>query len=79
MLKCPNCDRQHRLGHPTNGCVLAALVQVVRERGDLTERRLKKLHENCDVDALWTRLGEVIDDLEDGVFLNPQPEENPRA
>lgn len=66
-LRCPNCDR-HVANHPEDGCVLAALIQVIRDRGEMSERRLRTLHASTDADALWNRLGRVVDDLEEGVF-----------
>ena len=66
-LKCPNCGG-NVANHAENGCVLAALVQLVREREAMSERRLRKLHAGTDVDALWQELGPVIDGLEDGAY-----------
>lgn len=65
---CPNCCTSPVADHPDNGCALAVLIQVIRERGDLTERKLRDLHYNCNVDHLWDRLGPVIDDLQAGEF-----------
>lgn len=66
-LRCPNC-----MGplpdHPDNACVLNAFIALLRDRGNKTEEELLDLHANCDVDAMWERLGPVIDDLEDGHF-----------
>jgi hypothetical protein len=54
--------------HPENGCVLAALIGVIRDRGDLSERRIRYLHANCDADLFWDAVGSVIDRLESGDF-----------
>jgi len=64
---CPNCANPVA-NHPHNGCVLNALVHVVRDRGHHSEERLRQLHATCDVDALWERIGPIIDNLEDGEF-----------
>lgn len=64
---CPNCD-QRVANHPENGCVLAALIQVARDRGGVPERKLRKLHAECNVDALWDDVGRIVDDLEDGHY-----------
>lgn len=64
---CPNCT-QPVVDHPENGCVLAALIGVVRERGNKNEAELIELHADANVDALWDVLGPVIDGLEEGEF-----------
>lgn len=66
-LECPNCSRPVK-DHPENGCVLAALVQVVRERGNLDAAQLDSLHANIDTNALWEALGAIVDLLEEGAF-----------
>lgn len=66
---CPNCGNGMPVSnHPENGCVLAALIQVIRDRGDLSERRILDLHANCDADWFWDAVGRVIDRLEAGEF-----------
>ena len=49
-------------------CLLGAMIQVIRQRELIPEARLRKLHANCNVDKLWSSLGAVIDDLEEGLF-----------
>ena len=71
-LSCPNCLLPVD-GHPENGCVLAAFIQAIRERGNLSEEQLRELHHNTSVDALWSRLGPILDDLEEGVFEIAEP------
>lgn len=66
-MKCPNCSEQVE-NHPQNGCVLAALVEILRDRGRYTDQTLQTIHANCDVDALWEDLGPVIDRLGDGDY-----------
>ena len=66
-LKCPNCGG-NVANHPEDGCVLAALIQVIRERQSMSEKELRKLHANADVDALWDDLGRIIDKLEEGNY-----------
>jgi hypothetical protein len=70
--KCPNCgadigaDKTHG-----DGCVLGALLEVVRDRGNLRERTVATRGRRCDVDALWDDLGTVVDKLEDGGYSLP--------
>lgn len=71
LRRCPNCVAPV-VQHPENGCVLAAFVQVIRERGTMTERALRKLHADTDADALWSVVGRTIDDLEDGNFTTKE-------
>jgi hypothetical protein len=56
------------VAEPSEGCVLHDLIQVARDRGETPEKKLRKLHANCDTDALWTHVGEIIDKLEDGYY-----------
>jgi hypothetical protein len=65
--KCPNCG-EPVAGHPDTGCVLNALVQIIRERGEIPEVKVRKIHREVDVDALWEELGPVVDRLQEGVF-----------
>jgi hypothetical protein len=65
--KCPNCG-EPVAGHPDTSCTLYGLMQIVRERGNLPEAKVQKIHREVDVDALWEELGPVIDRLEDGAF-----------
>lgn len=65
--RCPNCFDPIE-GHPDSACVLNALIQVVRERGDLTEEQLRALHRDANVDVLWEDLGPVIDRLQAGGY-----------
>jgi hypothetical protein len=73
-LICPNCMRP--VARSNDGCLLHDLIQVARERGNVTERKLRQLHAKADADALWERLGPIVDDLEDGNLSEddkPQP------
>jgi len=54
--------------HPENGCVLATLVQAIRERGNVDEEKLLQMHATTDVSALWEDLGPIIDKLEHGEY-----------
>ncbi len=67
ITPCPNCSEPIE-GHPDNGCVLRVLMQVLEDRQDLTPEQLFNLHAKCDTDALWTDLGAVIDNLEEGHY-----------
>lgn len=64
---CPNC-RQPVADHPENGCVLAALIQVIREREAMSEEKLRELHASTDTDQLWEDLGPLVDRLEEGEY-----------
>jgi hypothetical protein len=56
------------VGHPENGCVLAAFIDVIRSRGTFSERKLRNVHASIDADALWCDVGEIIDDIEKGRY-----------
>jgi len=62
--KCPNCFQP--VSKDNDGCLLHDLVQVARERGNVSERKLRAIHANADADALWNRLGPIVDDIEEG-------------
>lgn len=65
--KCPNCTRPiHE--HGNSECVLAALISVLRDRGEHTPEQLHKLTVDCDVDQLWSEIGPIIDRLGKGQF-----------
>lgn len=67
-LICPNCYVPIA-DHTEKGCVLAALIGVLRERGTYSEEELRYLHEKCNVDVLWDNLvGRIVDKLGDGDF-----------
>ncbi|MCB1944521.1 MAG: hypothetical protein KDF55_02185 [Thauera sp.] len=66
-LECPNCNGPVA-NHPENGCILAALIQVIRDRDVMSERSLRRLHADTDIEVLWCRLGAVVDDLEEGRY-----------
>ena len=66
-LNCPNCGG-YAANHPEDGCVLAALIQVIRERQSMSEAKLRKIHAGTVVDVLWDDLGRIIDKLEDGTY-----------
>lgn len=74
MSRCPNCYETVQ-DHPQNGCVLAALIQVVRERGSRTDAELLALHADANVDAMWDDIGPIIDRLEDGAYTITGDEE----
>lgn len=73
-MKCPNCLDPIE-GHPENSCILNTLIQVVRERGNTTEERLKEIHAKCIVDLLWIDIGPILDDLEDGRYSGAEEQE----
>lgn len=64
---CPNCS-EFVVGHKQNGCVLAALINVIRDREGSTEGEIHTLHADCDPDGLWTDLGPIIDRLGAGEY-----------
>ena len=63
-FKCPNCWQTHNT--EDNGyCLLAVLVSVVHDRGDVSMEALAKVAEEAD-DSLWDRFGgPAADWLED--------------
>jgi hypothetical protein len=67
---CPNCGQHPVANHPATGCVLAALIDLIRDRGTKSDMQIYKLHARCNADAMWGRIGPVIDDLEDGKFTS---------
>jgi hypothetical protein len=66
-LKCPLCGG-NVARHREDGCILAALIEVIRERDAISEQCLRRIHAHADVDALWVDLGQIIDKLEDGKY-----------
>jgi hypothetical protein len=68
-MNCPNCGTPVA-DHPENGCVLAALIQVIRDRGNMSEQILLALHAGTDVDLLWESVGAIVDNLEMGTYSN---------
>lgn len=66
VTNCPNCGRP--ITRLADGCVLGALIQVVRERGDASEAHVRKLHAGCDVDTFWNDVGAIVDRLEAGEY-----------
>lgn len=66
---CPNCTYPVE-NHPENGCVLKALIGVIRDRGQYEEAYLNEIHANTNVDNLWAKLGHIIDDLGEGLYGN---------
>lgn len=71
--KCPNCSQPVE-GHAENGCILAAMIQCLRDRGDRTPEELMMIHATCDIDALWDTLGTALNELEDGRYSPGVPE-----
>ena len=69
MAHCANCGDEIP-GHEENGCVLAALVQVIKDRGFTTSGSLLLMLRDTNVDALWDDLGPIIDQLEAGEYMN---------
>lgn len=71
-LICPNCGEP--VCRPSTGevheagCVLHALIGVVRDRETVPERKLRTIHANVDTDALWNDVGRIIDRLEEGRY-----------
>lgn len=63
---CPNCTAP--VSKPNAGCLLHDLIQVARDRATISEPKLRELHASVDTDALWNRLGNIVDDLEAGYY-----------
>ena len=68
MSLCPNCAEHPVDNHPQTGCMLAALIQIIEERGGHSATELQVLHANTNVDALWDDIGPIIDRLEHGEY-----------
>lgn len=66
-MKCPNCGSPVA-NHADDGCVLAAFITLLRERGVLPEERLQELHARCDISRFWDEVNEVVDRLGQGHF-----------
>lgn len=80
IFTCPNCnfkggpDEITSEAHVDSGCVLGALVGVVRDRGsDIDAAKI----ESIDVDALWNQLGPLADEIEE--MVKPAPVAEPKA
>lgn len=71
-MMCPNCAGIPAQEHPQNGCVLAALIEVVRDRGEMSATDLAQLLANTDADALWNDLGPIVDTLEAGGYTQQE-------
>lgn len=70
---CPNCGSLVS-DHPENGCLLATLMSVLRERGTHEPGQIERIHARCDVDRMWQEVGELVDRLGEGAFeLNEHP------
>ncbi len=69
MNKCPNCGLKFIHRHRPNGCVLAALIEVLRDRETLEPEEILERLLDCNVDHMWNEIGSVIDALEDGEYL----------
>lgn len=69
---CPNCGQSPVDNHPEDACVLAALIQVIRERGTSTEATLRAIHANVDIDRFWDDMVEIIDRLEGGDYTDEE-------
>ena len=73
--KCPNC-MSSVIGHPRNGCVLQALIELLRDREVWNDETSKEQpdewyyakHANANVDKMWDDMGPIIDSLENGGY-----------
>lgn len=63
---CPNCTKP--ITRSNEGCVLHDLIQVVRERGTVTERKLRNIHVAVDANKFWDVVGKIVDSLEYGEY-----------
>ena len=67
-MKCPNCTMTFTAlrPHPENGCVLAAVAQVARDRGN---KKVSRLHASAtNKGAFWEDMGRIVDRFEDGEY-----------
>ena len=63
---CPNCTRP--IKEESAGCMLHSLMTALKDRETLSEAELESIHADCDVDALWNALGNILDDMEYGRY-----------
>jgi hypothetical protein len=54
---CPNCSGDHTPLQSADACLLGALANVVRDRGDLTEEQILSALPNIDADSFWGSWG----------------------
>lgn len=64
---CGNCLSPIE-NHPENESVVAALFQVLHDRGEMETSEIHRLHALCDVDRLWYELGPLVNRLANGEF-----------
>ena len=64
---CPNCSCDVEK-HPDNGCVLNALIGIVRARQTHSEELLQDLMAHCDHVVLWDFISPLADQLAAGRF-----------
>jgi hypothetical protein len=66
---CPNCGRGFddpvQATHVESGCVLAALLGVISDRGE--SEIVPERVENLDSDQLWDVLGPLADEIEEEI------------
>lgn len=65
--ECPNCGSPVD-GHPEDGCILAAMIQCLADRGEIPEEDLLLIHANANTDLLWADLGPILDKLGNGIY-----------
>ena len=70
IKRCPNCDELVN-GHPDSDCILRVFANIIRDRGNKTEAEIQRLHADCNADALWDRIGPLLNVFEDGYFSQP--------
>lgn len=68
-MTCPNCSCPVKT-HPRNDCVLAAFVGILRDRGNLSEEKLRAIHCKADMHVFWDDLGPILDRLEEGFYTS---------
>lgn len=66
-MACPNCA-EPIAKHGKADCMLGAFIDLLRDRGNLSEQRLRKIHESTNADLFWDDVGRIVDCLGDGEY-----------
>ena len=63
---CPNCLRPHKTYE--EDCTLHNLLSCLADRGYSDEEELRAIEQRINIDAFWDAVGEVLDNLEVGIY-----------
>lgn len=62
--ECPNCGGVHTKDDIADVCILDAILGCVIDRENVTAQEAAKHYHAVDVEALWERVGPVVDWVE---------------